>query len=76
MNLHRREAAQASGQALTSYAPIAKALNVLGEGEKMLRVKFDIAYFVATEQLAFAKYPKLCELEARRGVSVSITYRN
>ena len=27
----------------------------------MLRIKFDIAYFVATQRLAFTKYPALCQ---------------
>lgn len=35
-----------------------------------LKVKFDIAHFVAMEKLAFAKYPRLCELEAHHGVDV------
>ena len=42
----------------------------------MLRYKFDIAYFVATEQLAFKKYPKVCELESRHGVKLGASYRN
>ena len=77
MNLHKKATAKASGQSPTSYAPIAKALNVMAEGEKeMLLIKFDLAYFIAIEQLAFAKYPKLCELEERHGVSVGTAYRN
>ena len=39
-------------------------------------MKFDIAYFIATEKLAFTKYPKICELEARHGVHVGTTYRS
>ena len=34
------------------------------------------AYFVALEKLAFAKYPKICELQARNGVNVGSMYRN
>ena len=35
-------------------------------------VKFDIAYFVSTEQMAFRKFPKLCELELRHGVDIGL----
>ena len=45
------------------------------EREK-LWVKFDIAYFLAKENLPFTKYPRICELEARHGVSVGTSYRN
>ena len=38
--------------------------------------KFELAYFVATEQLAFAKYPNFCELEEQHGVSIGVAYRN
>ena len=36
----------------------------------------DIAYFIATEEIAFTKYPKICDLEARHGVRVGTTYRS
>jgi hypothetical protein len=69
--------AKTSGQSACSYAPIARALNVLSEEEQaMLKFKFDIAHFVATEQLAFKKYPKLCELECKHGVRLGVSYRN
>ena len=59
------------------HAPIAKAFNTLPEDERdRLKVKFDIAYFIATEKLAFTKYPKICDLEARHGVRVGASYRN
>ena len=54
MNLHRREQAQAQGTSVASYAPIAQSLSFLSEDKRRrLKAKFDIAYFVATEQLAF-----------------------
>lgn len=34
--------------------------------------KVDIAYFVATEQLTFCKYPKICEPEATHGVNLGL----
>ena len=36
-----------------------------------LRVKIDIAQFIATEKLAFAKYLALCELEAYHSMAVA-----
>jgi hypothetical protein len=70
MNLYRREQSQKKGESVASYAPIAQALNSLPVDEgKSLRVKFDIAYFVATEQLAYRKYPRIYKLEARHGVT-------
>ena len=77
MNLYKRDMTKASGKSTVSYAPIARALNVLPEEEQaMLRYKFDVAYVVATEQLAFKKFPKLCELESRHGVKLGVLYRN
>ena len=57
MNLLRKERAQAQGAPATVYAPIAQSLHTLSDEElKKVRKKFDVAYFVATEQLAFRKY--------------------
>ena len=54
MNLLKREQAKAQGASIASYAPIAQSFASLSEDEwRRLRVKFDIAYFVATEQLGF-----------------------
>ena len=48
---------------------------MLSEDERRkLRAKFDIAYFVATEHLAFWKYPRNCELEASHGVNLGSSY--
>ena len=59
MNLLRKEQAQPQGASVASYAPIAQSLNTLSEDERrMLRTKFDITYFVATEHFAYLKYPK------------------
>ena len=77
MNLHKKATARANGLDSTSYAPIARALNaVSAEEQAMLQAKFNIAYFMATEQLAFKKYPRLCKLEARHGVTVGASYTN
>ena len=77
MSLLKKQRAEASGLGPASYAPIAKAFNTLSEDEReKLKVKFDIAYFIATEKIAFTKYPKICDLEACHGVCVGATYRN
>lgn len=54
-----------------------KGLNKLLDLERsQLKVKFDLAYFVATEKMVFSKHPKLCELVARHGIGVGTTYTN
>ena len=77
MLLLQKEQAKSKGQGPSAYAPIAKMLNDLPEQSlSKLRIKFDLAYFVATEKLAFTKYPALCELEAHHGVIVGTEYTN
>ncbi len=41
--------------------------------KEMLRIKFDIVHFIATQQLAFTNYPALCELEKKHGVNVGVS---
>ena len=36
--------------------------------------QFEIAHFIATEQLSFQKYSKVCELETRHGVTLGSAY--
>ena len=77
MMLLKKEQAQSKCCSVTSYAPIMKAVHELPEEMKaQLWVKFDIAHFVATEKLAFSKYPSTCELETRHDVDVGATYTN
>ena len=77
MSLLKKQRAQSAGLGPSSYAPIAKAFNTLSEDEReKLKVKFDIAYFVATEKLPYVKYPKICALEAHHGVHIGSSYRN
>ena len=71
MSLLRKRNAEAAGLDPLSSTPIAKAFNNLPDEEReKLRVKFDIAHFVATENLPFTKYSKICELEAHHGVEL------
>ena len=75
MNQLKKEHATSLGQSASSYAPIAIALNRISEEEKVkLRHKFDVAYFVARENMSFRKYPAICELEARHGVDIGKAY--
>ena len=77
MLLLKKEHAVSTGLGPSSYAPIAKSFSALSDDSKAkLRIKFDIAHFVATEKLAFTKYPRICELEAHRGVNVGTAYTN
>ncbi len=36
----------------------------------------NLLYFLVIEKLLFRKYPRLCELEARHGVSIGSSYTN
>ena len=77
MMLLKKSQAQSKGLDATAYAPIAQALHQISDSDKTsLRVKFDIAHFVATRKLAFTNYPVLCQLEAKHGVDVGTAYRN
>ena len=50
MNLHRRDFGKDQGISVVEFAPIAKNLHTLPEDErKKVEIKFDIAYFIATE---------------------------
>ena len=51
---------------VTQYTPIAKALSTLDhDSESKLRRKFEVAYFLSKEGLAFAKMAAVCELEQK-----------
>ena len=61
----------------TMYMPIVQSLSSISEQERQkLRIKFNIAYFIATEQLAYQKYPKLCELQTKLGMNLGSSYLN
>ena len=64
---------------VTEYAPIAqvmaKSLMDTATSESMKR-KFDIAYMIAKENLAFTKMKPLCEIEERHGVMLGQGYKN
>ena len=71
MSLLKKQRSQSAGLDPSSYVPIAQAFSKLSDVEReQLRMKFDIAYFVAIENLLHTKYSKICELETRHGVCV------
>ena len=77
MLLLKKEQAQSKGESSAAYVPIAQAMDTLSESAlKKLRIKFDIAHFVAREKLAFFKYQSLCDLEEHHGVDLGREYRN
>ena len=58
------------------YVPIAKALHKLDDGATgRLKRKFDVAYLIAKQNLAFSKMTPLCELEERHGVDLGEGYK-
>ena len=62
---------------VTDYAPIARALCKLDEhSEQVLKRKFEIAYLICKENLAFTKMAPLCQLEICHGVDLGQGYKN
>ena len=63
MKLLEKVCSKSAGLGPSSSTPIAQAFNKLGYDEReKLQVKFDKAYFVATENVPYTKHPKICEL--------------
>ena len=60
------------------YATIAKSLfSVIDPAvEGTIKKKFDVAYFIAKEGVAFNKMKPLCNLEERHGVQLGDGYKN
>ena len=72
-----KEQTTARGKDPSAYVPIARLLHELPEDTlAKLKMKFDVAYFVATAKLAFCKYAALCQLQAHHGVNVGTEYTN
>ena len=77
MSLFRKRSAEAADLDIVSTTPIGRAFNNLSDEEReKLKVKYDIAHFVACENLPFTKYSKICDLEARHVVDVDHSYTN
>lgn len=62
---------------ITEYSAIAKALSTIDpDTECKLKRKFEIAYMICREGLAFTKMAALCELEEKHGVDLGTGYKN
>jgi len=73
MKLQNMDEAQRKGTNTTVFMLIVQSLNTISKGEhKKLRMKFNTAYFVAIEQMAYQKYPNICELQIKHGMVLHI----
>ena len=64
---------------ITEYSPIAAAFqrsSMDPTTREQTKRKFDIAYTIAKETLAFTKMKSLCDLEERHGVDLGQGYKN
>lgn len=62
---------------VTDYAPIARALCTMDAAlELKMKRKFEIAYMLCKEHMAFTKMSPLCELEEKHGVDLGSGYKN
>ena len=62
---------------VVQYAPIAKTLSTLDpDTASKLRHKFEIAYMLCEEGLAFTKREAICELEEKHGVDLGTGCKN
>ena len=50
--------------------------NMLASDVAKTKIKFEVAYFVAKEQLPMSKFPSLLNLEEKHGVDIGRSYRN
>ena len=70
---------KSQASAPSDFSPIAKALAQSSMDEstkrKMMR-KFETAYFIVKEKMAFAKMRPICQLEERHGVNLGHEYQN
>ena len=73
MRLLRKE----QSSSVTEYSPIAKAMYRMEENvEKQSKRKFDVAYLIAKEGMAFSKMSSLCQLQERHDVRMGVCYKN
>ena len=68
---------KSQSQDLVEYAPIAKALSTMDpDRERKVKRKFEIAYMLCKEGLAFTKMGAVFELEEKHGVDLGVGYKN
>ena len=59
------------------YAPIARSIYRMDQSaEDSIKKKFDIAYMIAKEGIAFLKMKSFCQIEERHGVDLGEGYKN
>ena len=62
---------------ICEYSPIAKALSKMDAcAEETIKKKFDVAYMLAKEGMAFHKMKPICQLLEREGVDLGGGYKN
>ena len=62
---------------VAEYTPIARPLSILDpDTASKLKRKFEVAYLICKEGLAFTKMSALCELEEKHGVNLGAGYKN
>ena len=67
---------KAANEPIKMYSPLARCLLSMDETtKKRMEKKFDIAYLLAKENLAFMKYPAVYQLEAKHNVDLGIAYK-
>ena len=79
-DMHQRAMLQLRKETSTDirdYAPIARCMFTMDRvAEETIKRKFDLAYFMAKEGIAFNKMKALCQLEERHGVALGEGYKN
>ena len=66
---------KSQSRSMTEYAPIAKALSTFSsDAEEKLVKKFEIAYLICKEGMAFLKMGPFCQLEENNGVELGSGY--
>ena len=62
---------------IRDYSPIARALSMMNATSKeRMKLKFDIAFMISKENMAFTKMKPICELIERQGVDLGEAYKN
>ena len=73
MQLLRRE----QSTSVTDYSPIARAFYRMDQSvEEQSKLKFDVAYMIAKEGMAFSKMNSLCKLRERHSVRLGESYKS
>lgn len=72
------ERAKAMGSLNTSGQQLITSgiANMQASDHAKTKTKFEIAYFIAKEELPLSKYPQLLKLEEKHGVDIGTAYRN